>query len=295
MKYGYLHGSRVIGSMNLGGTSGLDPYTSYPPTFQGDIILSDDEYLDDLEQPPWEQSDTATYTLGTRLQCGNRVWRYAHILDGLGPATLGRGRVMVPSDDGTEVGNFLGAQVAGAYTVDWTSVAAIAENQYANGYLLCQGGFVHKIRSNTAAAAPGDVITLTLYEPFAAWEAIAAGRYGLLLENPYANTTYLTVTGPSRPVGVMTGDYRSDLTDANVWLQTWGPCGVIAQPATLGDTMNEIAMTLGIVIQEEVTRFQGEGAAAAAGYPQVGESWIGGGAVNWDNENFMTVWLKIDP
>ncbi|MBA7650047.1 hypothetical protein ES703_57848 [subsurface metagenome] len=292
MKLGYIYGKKVRGGISLG----RDPYTNYAAEFQKQIILESDDDLELLEQNINEESATPTYPLGTRLQVGERVFRYAKILPGtvLAPHAFLRGRSLVTSDAGIERGAFLGALVAGVKTVTWTQVGVIAVDQFAEGYLLCQGGFLHKIKSNTEPDA--GVVTLTLYEAFTAGEAIAAGRYGLLLECPYANVALLTENGMGRPMGVI----GWDPTDDNyVWIQTWGPASMIATPATIGGHPNEMELTLSSLapVQEEVSYRTdvGDTIGTPMGYPTMGQSWVGADGINWDNENFIHIWLTIDP
>jgi hypothetical protein len=242
-----------------------------------------------LEQDIFAQSATQKYELGTRRVINNgglpRVFYYAHIHASLAAAGASRGRVMMASDAGTERGAFLGAQTAGAKTVTWTCVGDVVANQFKNGFVLLQGGFVREIRSHPAGGA-GENITLTLYDPLP--ESIGAGRYGILLENPYANVYSRGAAGvhPNAEGPVM-GVLGFDSTpDYYVWLQTWGPCGVIATPATLGDADNEMELHHGINPGDEV------GIAAGHGYQSIGYSMVAN-AINWDNENFMIVDLRI--
>lgn len=238
-----------------------------------------------MQQELNEASETQKYPLGFLLRKDERTYVYAHLHASAGGH---RGRTMMATDDGTERGAFLGAQDSGASTVTWTCVGNVAADQYKDGYLLTQGGFVHRIKSNTAGTAGVD-ITLTLHDTFASCEAIAAGRYGLLLENPYANvrghaTCNDGATGPGLCVGIQTFD--SGGGDKYVWLQTGGPAGVIATPATLGDAEGEIALCVGENVGDEV------GIATGHGKQIIGHSMVCS-AVNWENENFMILDLCI--
>jgi len=194
---------------------------------------------------------------------------------------------MMATDKGVERGLFLGAQVAGVNTVTWTCVGTVAVDQFKDGYLLCQGGFVHKIKSNTGAG-PGVNIILTLDDTFASWEAIAAGRYGLLLVHPYANVReHGTCDGGASGSGLCVGILPVDSTaDYYVWLQTAGPCGVIATPATLGDVEGEIALCVGQCVGNEVMITTGYGKQI------IGHSMVCA-AINWESENFMLLDLCI--
>jgi len=194
---------------------------------------------------------------------------------------------MMATDKGVERGAFLGAQVAGANTVTWACVGSVTTDQYKDGYLLCQGGFVHKIKSNTSGGAL-ESITLTLHDTFASCEAIAAGRYGLLLANPYANVRpHGTCDGGASGSGLCVGVTQSDYSaDKYVWLQSGGPGGVIATPATLGDAEGEIAVCVGENVGDEV------GITTGYGKQIIGHSMVCA-AINWENENFIIVDLCI--
>jgi len=255
------------------------------------IILANDEELKNLTQNVNALSAVQNYPLGCRLQVGERVFRYAHIL--AAGAAGQRGRAAVCTDAGVERGAFLGAIVAGAYTVNWTSVAAIAADHYRDGYILMQGGFVHKIAHNTASAAPGAVIVLTLYEPFQAIEALPAGRTGLILENPYANVNAYGPapgSGTGRVVGVFMAE---TVVDQYTWIQTWGPAGLIITANTWGDANEEMVITQNIAVSDECLPHVG--VVGSDGLQVLGHCFSGGGTVTWDGENFGNIWLTIDP
>lgn len=255
------------------------------------IVLANETQLPKLLQNINALSAVQIYPLGCRLQVGERVFRYAHIL-ATGAAGQ-RGRAAVCTDAGVERGAFLGAIVAGAYTVNWTSVAAIAADHYRGGYILMQGGFVHKIAHNTASAAPGAVVVLTLYEPFQAIEALPAGRTGLLLENPYANVNAYG-PAPGSGSGRVMGVFMAE-TVANMytWIQTWGPAGLILTANTWGDANEEMVITQNIAVSDECLPHVG--VVGSDGLQVLGECFSGGGTVTWDGENFGNIWLKIDP
>ena len=255
------------------------------------IILQNDEYLTTLKQNINALNAVQQYPLGCRLQVGSRVFRYAHIL--AAGAAGQRGRAAVCTDAGVERGAFLGAIVAGAYTVNWTSVAAVAVNQFRDGYILMQGGFVHKIKSNTVSLAPGAVIVLTLYEPFQAIEALPAGRTGLLLENPYANVNAYG-PAPGSASGRVMGVFMAEtVVNMFTWIQTWGPAGLIITANTWGDANAEMVITQNIAVSDECLPHVG--VVGSDGLQVLGQCFSGGGAVTWDGENFGNIWLTIDP
>ncbi len=255
------------------------------------IVLANELELPNLLQNVNALSATQRYPLGCRLQCGERVWRYAHIL--AAGAAGQRGRAAVCTDAGIERGAFFGAIVAGAYTVTWTSVAAIAADHYRGGYALMQGGFVHKIAHNTVAAAPGALITLTFYEPFQAIEALPAGRTGLLLENPYANVNAYG-PAPGSASGRVVGVFMAEtVVNMFTWIQTWGPAGLILTANTWGDVNAEMVITQNIAVSDQCLPHVG--VVGSDGLQVLGQCFSGGGTVTWDGENFGNVWLTIDP
>jgi hypothetical protein len=246
-----------------------------------------------LEQGIYEESVTQRYELGSRRAVNNggvtRVFYYGrvHPLIGVGFA---RGRVMMASDDGSERGAFLGAQTAGAYTVTWTTVEAVVADQFRNGFLLAQGGWVYEIAHNTAGGI-GAVITLTLFDPIA--ETIAAGRNGLIQENPYANLYNRgnNVVNTER-AGCVMGVSLRDMTAAYYgWFQTWGPGPVMVNNLGLGDELagtGEHELHIGINPGDECQVATGDG------FQPIGNILIAN-AVCTDGENWVIADLKIRP
>ena len=255
------------------------------------IILASDDELPFLRQNINALNAVQQYPLGCRLQVGDRVFRYAYIL--AAGAAGQRGRAAVCTDAGLNRAANLGAIVAGAYTVNWTVVGAnLVTDQLRNGYILMQGGFVHKISHNTAGNI-GAVIVLTLYEPFQAIEAMPAGRYGLILENPYANVNAYGPapgSGSGRVMGVFMAETVAGMF---TWLQTWGPCGLILTANDIGNANTEITITMNVAVSDECLPHVG--IVGRDGLQVIGEAFTGGDTVTWDNENFGNVWLKIDP
>jgi len=254
----------------------------------GDILLGRPE------QSVWDESITQNYTLGSRkIVCNGgvpRVYYYARVNPNI-TAAMDRGRPMFSSDAGVERGAFLGAQTDGLYTVNWTTVGVLTANQYANGWLLIQGGRALEVKSHPAAAAGGTVIPLTLYDPIP--ETIGAGRAALLQQNPYAMVRQMQATGVQINVaGCLMGVYNQFAPHAHagyyVWLQTWGPCGVIGTPLTLGNALHEHAIYAGVTATDD------QASLGAATDQFLGNLMISAAECT-DGENFIIVDLKIRP
>jgi hypothetical protein len=264
-----------------------NPIGSYPGTISG-ILPPGSEVTTESASPK--------FALGTRHVLGDRVFRYAHVKSDAKPGwaanTLRRGSVCVSYNTASiEKGTQLGALTTGAESVLWTVVQrSVLKDQFKNGYLLMQGGYVKGIESNNAEVK-GNTIALKLKEPLTEADA-SSGNYGILCEGLYSNVMERTYgnTGPGLIVGVPV----ADLTEGYYgWLQTWGPCGVIGTAATLNDSgqvtgeapsldtssTNQIIATNPAMTQEE----------RIIGYN------VPYNTTNWDNESYKMLFLNISP
>jgi len=232
-----------------------------------------------------EESATQNFVLGTRkyIDGGERVFVYSHIHASY---QLGRGRcAQAYNTAGTEKGAFLGAQINGAYTINWTVVgASIAANQFAEGYLFMQGGFTKRIKSHPAQTI-GLACTLTLHEKLTDI-SLSAGRYGMLIENKYANVISREQAGflPGLVVGIAPMDFTAGYYG---WLQVKGPCGVLSSQNDKGNADAEHAIVAGASQGSECIL------QAAHGYQVIGYL-LPMNTVSWENENFMLVNLNIE-
>jgi len=232
-----------------------------------------------------EESVTQNFVLGTRkyLDGGERVFVYSHIHASY---QLGRGRcALAYNTAGTEKGAYLGALTKGAFTVDWTVVgASIAANQFAEGYLFMQGGFVKRIKSHLAQTI-GLAVTMNLHEKLTD-VSLSAGRYGMLVENKYANVINREQAGaiPGLVVGVAPIDFTAGYY---AWIQVKGPCGVISSESDKGNADAEHEIIHGGAAGSEVIL------KAAHGYQVIGYL-LPMNTVSWENENFMLVNLNIE-
>ena len=254
---------------------------NYPGTIKG--ILKPGSQITD-------ESDSKKFSLGTRHVQGDRVFRYAHIH--ADENILTRGSVAVAYNTASiEKGAKLGALNKGSKTATWTVVnRVVARNQFANGYLLMQGGYVKAIEGNSGEKA-GNTIALTFKDEITEEDA-AAGNYGILCEGLYSNAKERTFgnTGPGLIIGVPVADLTGDYFG---WLQTWGPCGVIGTAATLNDSGQVAGVVPGIDTSSA-------NQVIATNAAMVQENRIVGYNVpyntnNWDNEAYRMLFLTISP
>jgi len=189
------------------------------------------------KQGIYEASDHQNYVLGSRLQLGDRVFRYAKA-----GGTLNCDLLAVPGYEQLVAFTTIAANaVAGASSVVIDVAATdgpngdgeIAANLLAGGYLVVFPGsnnsFVRGIVTNTAVPAGGGEMTLRLSEPIPV-ALTADTMHGECMASPYLDI--LTGNYPQRgKVGVPT----VAATDGQfLWIQTWGPCWIAPQ-AEVGD------------------------------------------------------------
>lgn len=237
-----------------------------------------------------DQSTERKFSLGTRYVLGDRVFRYAHIKSDAN--ILRRGSVAVSFNTASiEKGKKLGTLTQGTKSVLWTVVNRVVQrDQFANGYLLMQGGFVKGIESNGGEKA-GNTIALKFKEPITEDDA-SSGNYGILCEGLYTNAVERTFgnTGPGLIIGVPVADLTGDYFG---WLQTWGPCGVIGTAATLNEAGQLTGVTPGLDAGSQ-------NQVIATNPAMVNEERIVGYNVpyntnNWDNEAYRMLFLTINP
>jgi hypothetical protein len=236
------------------------------------------------------QSKTPRHAVGSRYVLDDRVFRYCHIKKGIN--VLGRGSVCVSYNNAsTEKGASIGTITKGTSIVGWTVIGnGITKDQYADGYILMQGGFVKSIKSH-GAAAKGIEVKLNLKDPITQEDA-SSGNYGILCEGLYSNVMERTFgnTGPGLIVGVPVADFT---TDYYAWLQTWGPCGVIGTAPALNDTAQVTGIVPGRSSGEAVQNI-------ATNSGMVQEERIIGYHIpyntdNWDDEGYRMLFLTISP
>jgi hypothetical protein len=220
----------------------------------------------------------------------DRVFRYCHIRAGIN--VLPRGAVAVSYNTASvEKGANIGAITNGASVLEWTVVQRqITTDQFADGYILMQGGFVKGIRDH-GAAAKGTTLKLNLTEPITQ-ASTASGNYGILCEGLYSNVMERTFgnTGPGLIVGVPIADLTANYY---AWLQTWGPCGVVSTAPVLNEGGQVTGIHSGVTAGDEHMDI-------ATNAAMVQEERIIGHHIpyntdNWDDEGYRMLFLTISP
>lgn len=203
-----------------------------------------------VDQSIYEESTTKKAPLGTRLEVGDRTFRYAKAATGGLGVKAGK-IASCALAAGTHGGTFVSFAVAttGAYTLSATvGGGAITVNTYEDGYLIFGGGTrageTYRIQSNATGTSGLTAVAINLYDPVVG--TVTATSLGALMLSKYQ---VAVSTAAQSPVGVS----LIDVTEGNYfWLQTKGPVGIVAaatpapyQPLACGTTGVVIAMVEG--------------------------------------------------
>lgn len=206
------------------------------------------------EQGIYKTSTVQLAQLGSRKVVGDRVFRYSkavkpitrsHAVAQLGSAGTGAGSVVLATSC---------SAVAGSRVVTLNNPAsALAENEYAEGYLLfedgtghTEGGHVYRIKSHPALAV-SESTTMILYDEVVT--AIAATDTCRLHQNMYFQVG--SATAGNKVVGIAP---VSCTTNDFLWLQTWGPCAI------MGGTTISAGTPISLVASGQMTSFTTFGA-----------------------------------
>ncbi len=167
----------------------------------------------------------------------------------------------------------------GDLSIVTTSTVTLAANLLAGGFLLVSEGTlgvgqVYKIKGNTAASSA--VVTFSLEEPV---RVTTTGSCKIdVKQNPYMDVVVAPTTATSGPVGVAQFAIPDNYFG---WIQTHGPCGVLAQGTVVvgDDVVPAETTTTGTVVSRADASL-----SATVGYA------LHGGA----STDFAFVFLTID-
>ena len=181
---------------------------------------------------PYAESTTQEFPLGTKLVKGDRIYRYAYSGTGMAAGVPLQSAATLHADADKDL---VPAAISaiGAYTVTLTGTAntVCAANYYKEGYLNINDGtgegHSYKIKSHTACTGAATFV-ITLYDPIViALAATSATQCGLS-KNPYDSVIATAAVLTGVPVGIATHAWT---TNTYGWIQTGGPCSVVAHAA----------------------------------------------------------------
>lgn len=193
-----------------------------------------------VKQSIYEISSTAKMSVGTRLQLGDRVFRYAK--DSGSGLVAGTVVAVNMTNAVHELLSECTVAIAGAIgdkklyiTIGATTLTA---GQLAGGYLRVAGastsvlsGNTYKIKNNDAFTSAGSGY-IYLYDALVAIVAVTAKVS--VYPNPYSSVK--TQTAAIADAGIALGVPLVTVTASHFcWLQTWGPVGVITENSAVAE------------------------------------------------------------
>ena len=191
---------------------------------------------------------TQAYPLGTKLEKGDRVWRYIKYgdQDGAAPWGAGTGQALdnccLMGSTALEVSTVMKTNAASANPILITE-ATVTADDFAGGYLVVQSGsttWMGHIISNTVSGGSDEVqLTMETGCPV----ALAAGYTTMLTKSRYKDVVRHSggaADAGYEVVGVHNGGYSTaDSEGYYGWIQTWGPTFIVITQAHQGDAHDE--------------------------------------------------------
>lgn len=183
---------------------------------------------------PYAESSTQEFPLGTKLEYGEEVYRYA-LCGGTGVEIGALVQAVVPLAG--HINEVCGSEAVGdtviAFTPNTQTTDDLAANELARGYIFIYDGagegakYLIKSHPAIVGAVSGD---LTLYDPI---RIATAGLVATVIHNKF----YKFLIHPAPPTAVPVGWTVAAVTaDYYCWLQTKGPlCALIDGTVVMGE------------------------------------------------------------
>jgi hypothetical protein len=179
----------------------------------------------DASPDPFSESSTQLYPLGTKLEYGDRTFRYAKM--GSGAVTAGKLlQTKVAVGDHRDLAVPSGVSI-GSSTITVTVGGTKADaNEYSEGYLHINDvdgqGQLFRIKSHPEGTSTN--VVFTLYDKVN--KALTGNSKADLIHSSY----YELVIAPNNETGAISGVTVIDMTAENYgWVQTSGPCSVLIE------------------------------------------------------------------
>ena len=183
---------------------------------------------------PYAESSTKQFPLGTKLEYGEEVYRYA-LCGGTGVEIGALVQAVVPLAG--HINEVCGSEAIGdtviAFTPNTQTTDDLAENELARGYIYIYDGagegakYLIKSHPAIVGAVSGDI---TLYDPI---RIATAGLVATVIHNKF----YKFLIHPSPPTAMVLGWTVAAVTaDYYCWIQTKGPlCALIDGTVVMGE------------------------------------------------------------
>ena len=196
-------------------------------------VASGSDGINLADADPYAESATQLFPLGTTLNWGDRVFKYA-FFDGA--VTAGK-LVQQPASIVAHHSQMSTTEIVAASTSETTDISVetagdtdITANQYQEGYLIVNdqtgAGQSWRIKSHPAHNHGDDPsIVITVYGKVKTALAAGASSQLTLTANPYKDV----IVAPAAETGMVVGATNIDMTDDYYgWIQTKGPKAMLA-------------------------------------------------------------------
>lgn len=190
------------------------------------------------KQGIYEQSSTQEHKLGSRLQLGDRVFRYANAGETLTPAELVQQALYAGAT--TTLQNTSAVTVAASAGASRIYVNAVttaqAANLFADGYAAVWDAttagtsWLFKIKGNSALATSGTTSYVDIYDVLPV--ALTTDDQVFLMTSPYKSLIQSAASATGAAMGIVPVAVTSAYY---FWLQTWGPAAVNPEDALVSN------------------------------------------------------------
>ena len=175
-------------------------------------------------------STTPLYPLGTRLEYGDNVYRYAKAGGNIGSALMVHARAIDEGDIAVQA-----SFTAGGKTISITAATTITANTFDEGYLIitknngnsARSGGAFRVKSHSAGSGTQ---TVTLYDPVNV--GLTTSCKVTLIANKYSGVILAAATITAEIIGVtpvIKENNNQVAANDYFWLQTHGICGIVSQ------------------------------------------------------------------
>ena len=228
-----------------GGDAGGTASTTEATTMQTDTVHIVGKNSVSSAKPavadPFTESSTQLWPLGTKMEYGDRTFRYCQTGAAITAGKLVQQTTHVAhhtnctvTDADAVAGSYSHAAGSTSFSIETSGDTDLTANLYAEGYLFVNDatgeGQCMRVKSHPAHNHGDDpTVIITTYDPLKT-AIVKNSSQCSLVKNPYA----AVVTAPTAETGAVVGASVIDLQSGYFgWLQTNGPCPVLVSEAVV--------------------------------------------------------------
>jgi len=251
------------------------------------VIIGKNGCPGDAAANPFAESATQLFDFGTKLQYGNREYRYA----GIGGAVIAAGECVqaapLVNANHRDCAAVATTALNNIITVTLGNTATTA-NQYAEGYIHIQDGpgqgLLLKIKSHPAASGTA-TCAFSMYDPLYTTALTTSSKVDLILA-PYNDVIVAPNTFGGPIIGVSPIPFTADYYG---WIQTAGPASVeyLENPTGATDELG------GIMIRADAAPGAVMGVGVVTGDTDIAHQIVGTLMVQAATTEQCVVWLTL--